>query len=106
MLGLALLLAVYGLATLIINLMTKLLQTGRHKGDLIVVPLCGKDPYSELYFAYKRIKTDYGNKIRLAVIDCGITDPVQKEYCREFCISKDIPIYMKKDFPEGFLCGL
>ncbi|MBR4282221.1 MAG: hypothetical protein IKT35_00740 [Clostridia bacterium] len=101
----ALLLSIYGLATLIVNCTTKLLQPKNYNGDLIVIPICGNDAYSDLFFSYKRIKTDYGRKVRVAVIDCGIGNSIQLEYCRNFCDDNGISIFKSGQFPDGFLCG-
>jgi|GEM_PF-4964423 len=103
--GIVLLLSIYGLATLIVNCTTKLLQPKHHVGDLLVISICGNDAYSDLFFSYKRIRTDYGRKVKVAVIDCGITNKTQLEYCRSFCDDNGISLFKAGQFPDGFLCG-
>lgn len=103
--GGVLVLSIYGLATIIVNCTTKLLQPKHHIGDLLVIPICGNEAYSELFFAYKRIKTDFGGKVRIAVVDCGINNATQLEYCRNFCDDNGISLFKSGQFPEGFLCG-
>lgn len=104
--GGVLMLAVYGLATLIVNIATKLLQPKNYSGDLLVIPICGNDAYSDLFLSYKRVKTDYGGKVKVAVIDCGVTNDTQLKYCREFCDENGISLFKSGQFPEGFMCGI
>ena len=102
----ALVFSVYGLATAIVNFSTWMLKPKNNYKDILVLCICGVDAYSDLYFSFNRVKTDYGKKVSLVVVDCGIYDEAQRDYCRDFCHKKGIPIFKRTQFPENFICGI